>query len=197
MTEASWPFEDPPDLAVFTTPSVLDGQPIQRVHHDEDGYWTFQISEADPADISDFKIVSFALIFKLEPGLVHLAELPRGWSASRRGADWPWVWQDERPLYTLDSATERQAAFPVTFRIPPEEERRSLAVGDLVKLMFRIRTPEGTTVERMWVKVRDLQPDWNYLGTLDNDAYCHPDVHCGLTVEFTADEVIAIDRAQA
>lgn len=189
MPEAHWPFEDPPNVAVITTPAVIEeGRAVLAVWHDEDGNWIFQSDETE----YEAKIISLAYMLKLQPDLVQLADLPRGWAAWRQSPKRPWIRQDDRPLYTLDSATVTNEEFPVTFRIPTESQRRSVAVGDLVKLMFRLRTRETSVVERMWVEVGEILPDWRYTGSLANDSYTNPEVCCGMPVEFTADDIIDI-----
>ena len=95
--------------------------------------------------------------------------------------------------YTLDSAVETHREFPDTFHIPPQAERGSLRPGDLVKLMFRIQDGEFMHVERMWVIVEEVRPEF-YTGVLDNDPYCTADIHSGQKVQFHSDHVIEIDH---
>jgi|ERR1043166_1077438 hypothetical protein len=70
--------------------------------------------------------------------------------------------------YTLDNAAETHREFPATFEIPPQRERESLRVGDLVKLIFRIEFADEAHVERMWVLVSEVRPE-SYVGVLDNE----------------------------
>ncbi len=191
MSEDPWLFEDPPNLAVFTNRHVVEGACIQFVSHDEEGDWTFL---DDTCDMSEAKLVSLASILKLNPGVAILADLPRGWSASRQRGNQDWTLEDNRPLYTLDSASETNAEFPDTFPIPSSSERTSLRVGDLVKLLFRIRTQETTLVERMWVRVEEVLSETEYVGVLDNDACSTPEIRSGLHVEFEADDIVQIVR---
>ena len=95
--------------------------------------------------------------------------------------------------YTLDSAVETHREFPDTFHIPPQAERGSLRPGDLVKLMFRIQDGEFMHVERMWVIVEEVRPEF-YVGVLDNDPYCTAEIHSGQKVQFHSDHVIEIDH---
>jgi hypothetical protein len=73
--------------------------------------------------------------------------------------------------YTLDSGVERHQEAPDTFEIPPASEREALTPGQLVKLMFRIDVDGEVHVERMWVIVEEMRPEF-YVGVLDNDPYC-------------------------
>jgi hypothetical protein len=71
--------------------------------------------------------------------------------------------------WSLDDGEERHATAPGTFWIPSLEARRGLYPGCGVKLMFRIDTPRGPEVERMWVVVtRRIGDGDGYLGVLDN-----------------------------
>jgi len=96
--------------------------------------------------------------------------------------------------YTLDNGAETHREFPTTFEIPPQKDRDSLRPGDLVKLIFRIEFDDEIHVERMWVRVTEVRPEF-YLGILDNDPYCTEEIRSGMRVEFHADHVIQIDRA--
>ena len=98
--------------------------------------------------------------------------------------------------YTLDNGADTQREFPTTFEIPPQQDRESLHPGDLVKLIFRIEFADEAHVERMWVRVAEVRPEF-YVGVLDNDPYCTNEIRSGMKVEFHADHVIQIDRATA
>lgn len=197
MTQSSWPFEDPPNLGVFTTQQILEGAVIRSVFHDYDGDWTFLHHTTDSPDESEAKLVSLALILQLDPSIGELANLPREWSAFRQDRGKAWSVDDNRSLYTLDSATEANEEFPGTFPIPSQSERSSLRPGDLVKLMFRIRNLDSTLVERLWVQVEQVVNDQDYVGFLANDAFSNVEMRSGLRVEFEADDVIDINRRPA
>ncbi len=96
------------------------------------------------------------------------------------------------PAYTLDSGLDAHNASPDTFLIPPERDRRSLGRGDFAKLMFRLL--EGEAVERMWVRVEEVQPH-GYVGILDSEPQSTDTIELGTRVEFTADHVIQVQRA--
>ena len=89
--EPTWPFDDPPNVAVFTTTQVIrDGRPILHVaHDDEDGAWQFHSNE--PIRSSDTMIVSLSEVMAHDPSLAVLADLPLGGSAERSGLGQPWL----------------------------------------------------------------------------------------------------------
>ena len=88
---ADWPFEDPRNVAVFTSATILDGADwIHYVTHDEDdGAWQFHPSTA-PTSESDACLVSLDLLVQLDPTLKELSDLPFGWHAWRDAPDEPW-----------------------------------------------------------------------------------------------------------
>ena len=96
--------------------------------------------------------------------------------------------------YTLDNGAELHQRFPDTFEIPPQKERDTLNAGDLVKLIFRIEFDDDAHVERMWVLVKEVRPEY-YVGALDNDPCCTEEIRSGMRVEFHADHVIQLRRA--
>ena len=95
--------------------------------------------------------------------------------------------------YTLDSGAERHQESPDTFQLPSQLERESLKLGDLAKLIFRITDGDEVDVERMWVIVREIKPEF-YVGVLDNDPFCTDEIRCGMRIEFHADHIIQIDH---
>ena len=89
MTE-DWPFDDPPNVAVFTTTGVVrGGMPILRVtHDDDDGAWQFHTGHTVGA--GDAMIVALREIVKLDPSVRVLADLPYGWIATRASVTSEW-----------------------------------------------------------------------------------------------------------
>jgi hypothetical protein len=89
-SSASWPFSDPPNVAVITTTGILrSGDQILHVaHDDDDGTWHFN-DGAEP-DEDDAMVVTLQDIFDLDPSIAELANLPEGWAAERsaRGKAW-------------------------------------------------------------------------------------------------------------
>ena len=98
-------------------------------------------------------------------------------------------------LYTLSDAEELNRLH-TTFGIPSPETRRSVAPGNLVKLIFNIQFIDDNEalesfVERMWVKVV-TNNNGIYIGILDNDAYCTEKLASGHRVEFESKNIIAV-----
>jgi hypothetical protein len=103
--------------------------------------------------------------------------------------------------WELEDGELRHRQSPKTFYIPPGYQRYLLGKGELVKLMFRIglRDSEGQEteeVERMWVIVDRRVGLRQYVGTLDNDAYCTKAMTAGLKVVFEPRHVIQICEKQ-
>jgi len=88
---SGWRFKDPPNVAVYSTRSVVAGEmPILRVSHDEDdGAWQFL--DGQVPRIEERKVVSLAYILKLDPTVEGVADLPLGWIATRATAEDSWV----------------------------------------------------------------------------------------------------------
>jgi hypothetical protein len=85
----SWPFADRPNTASITTRQVLEGAPILLVTHDaDDGGWQFLCGTTN--DPSDARVVGLGRMYKRDPTLGELSDLPEGWRASRTSADVPW-----------------------------------------------------------------------------------------------------------
>jgi hypothetical protein len=85
-----WKFTDPPNLAVFTTQSILEGDDwISFVTHDsDDGGWQF-IGTAVVRE-QDARIVGLGEIVDLDPSIEELFDLPLGWRASRSSRTGSW-----------------------------------------------------------------------------------------------------------
>ena len=86
----TWPFTDAPNSLVYTTRGVLEeGNAILFVAHDQtDGTWQFYTEETVSA--VDARIAALGEIFSQDPGMVELADLPRGWAAVRASRAAPW-----------------------------------------------------------------------------------------------------------
>lgn len=96
-----WPFDDPPNVAVFTVRSIVEGGlPILLVTHDEDdGAWQFHDGSDQPRD-EDAMIVGLREMLDHDATIAELADLPYGWIAWRAAPDQPWQrqvqpWDDE------------------------------------------------------------------------------------------------------
>jgi hypothetical protein len=85
-----WPFDDPENVATMTVRQVIHGgKPILLVAHDaDDGMWQFLTG--DPVDIADAMLVSLREVFRIDPSIGVLADLPPGWTAQRSAIGLPW-----------------------------------------------------------------------------------------------------------
>ena len=90
MIMNTWPFSDPPNVAVFTSKTIIDKSDwIQTVTHDEgDGAWQFHPHKG--TDESEAKVVSLKTITQIDPTVLSLANLPLGWTAWRNAKDGQW-----------------------------------------------------------------------------------------------------------
>jgi hypothetical protein len=89
---ADWPFEDPRNVAVFTTADVIDRSlPVVYVTHDEDdGAWQFHSANGAPDDRAEHRLVALEEIVTQDRTIAELADLPCGWRALRSTAGAPW-----------------------------------------------------------------------------------------------------------
>ena len=85
-----WPFDDPPNLAVFTLVPIIDrSSPILLVSHDaDDGGWQFL--DGEEVAMSGVLIVWLGFMARLDPSIGQLADLPLGWDTRRADPDSPW-----------------------------------------------------------------------------------------------------------
>ena len=90
-SQGDWPFEDPKNVAVFTTKQVLQlRQPILHVSHDEDdGAWQFHAG-AQHVSAEDAMIVALEEMVEHDATICELADLPCGWIAEREGLGRTW-----------------------------------------------------------------------------------------------------------
>ena len=85
-----WPFHDPENVITMTVRQVMQGgQPILLVVHDaDDGMWQFLTGE--PLEMVDAMIVSLCGVFRIDPSVGELADMPLGWTAERSAVGQPW-----------------------------------------------------------------------------------------------------------
>ncbi len=81
-------FREERNVAVFTTRQVLEGLPILRVMHENDGEWQFLCDTTH--EVNDLRIVALEALTKRDTTLNELFQLPYGWQARRiiQNADW-------------------------------------------------------------------------------------------------------------
>lgn len=91
---SKWPFDDPINLATFTTQFVVENQhPIMLITHDEEGDWQFLCGTTNDSD--DARISCFGCMFERHPEIAQLADLPRGWLAWRQDENSPWTREEQ------------------------------------------------------------------------------------------------------
>jgi hypothetical protein len=88
----NWPFSDPPNVAVFTSVRLLEGDDwVHYVTHDEDdGAWQFH-PFSGPTSEHESAVISLAEMLNIEPRISELADLPTGWHAWRERKDGEWT----------------------------------------------------------------------------------------------------------
>lgn len=76
------------DVAVFATRQVLEGLPILRAIHEENGDWQFLCDTT--YEVNDLKVVALEELTKRDPTLNELFQLNYGWQAQRivKAAEW-------------------------------------------------------------------------------------------------------------
>lgn len=86
----SWPFNDPPNVAVFTNKRIVEKTDwIRRVTHDEDdGAWQFHPQNGTSEE--EASVVSLRTIVDIDPSILSLSDLPLGWCASRETQSGAW-----------------------------------------------------------------------------------------------------------
>jgi hypothetical protein len=87
----AWPFGDPPNTIAVTTRQMLEqGLPILLVTHDaDDGCWQMLCGTTN--DTEDARVVGLGTMYKQDPSVSQLADLPLGWRAWRPNTESPWV----------------------------------------------------------------------------------------------------------
>jgi hypothetical protein len=92
----------------------------------------------------------------------------------------------------LLSGEESHRRAPKTFWIPPERKRTNLKSGDIAKLIFDIKEPDGVFGERMWVEVSGRSGPY-YLGDLRNQPLAaRKNLKWGSAIVFLPEHVIDI-----
>jgi hypothetical protein len=86
----NWPFDDPENVVTMTVRQITHGgQPILLVSHDaDDGMWQFLTGE--PVKMADAMLVSLREVYRIDPSISELADLPLGWTAERSAVGQPW-----------------------------------------------------------------------------------------------------------
>ena len=85
-----WPFDDPENVVTMTVRQVVHGdQPILLAVRDaDDGMWQFLTG--GPVEMADAMLVSLLQVYRMDPSIGELADLPLGWTAERTAPGQPW-----------------------------------------------------------------------------------------------------------
>jgi hypothetical protein len=90
MTDTDWPFDQPRHCAVVTLRSIIfDGEPILQVFHDADDHG-WQFLDGKPIHMANAALVRLSTIVQHDPSVLHLADMPSGWCATRTDLSSPW-----------------------------------------------------------------------------------------------------------
>jgi len=94
--------------------------------------------------------------------------------------------------WVLDDARQHAAQYPYTYYKADDATIGLVAVGEFVKLSFRIvqPLPNGPGAERMWVKVESIGPGDHFVGSLGNAPKYIRDIALGDRVEFQRDNIV-------
>lgn len=200
--ESDWPFHSPPNVATLTSRHVFQGEPICYVYRDwEDGTWQFLPNRS--TELGDAMLVCLKEVYKLDESIASLADLPPGWMAHRTSDKAQWQRSKHHPFpvfadngFYLDDATAYERLYPETYQIPPEDIRKSLGVGDTVKLVFRFADEwaprQDNECERMWVEVVEVdQENERYRGELLSKPHLHSVIAAGHLLWFHPRHVFA------
>jgi hypothetical protein len=101
-----WLFSEPLETTVLTLRSILQGQPITFIEHDEEGGWHF-FDGRQFFDGSELKLVPLKKVIELDQRITELGDLPIGWRAWRDAADSPW---ERESVKTKDRTRAKTAA---------------------------------------------------------------------------------------
>ena len=100
MKSKEWPFDQGPNVAAITSTHITTGNlPILLItHYEDDHSWGFQSGR--PVTMKEAQVVAMNEIYKIDPTVAELADLPPGWSAERSSLSEIWVrtkdeWDDE------------------------------------------------------------------------------------------------------
>lgn len=103
-----------------------------------------------------------------------------------------------KPEFHLENVIENNIEFPRTFLIPNQEEIEKLDLGNLIKLIFVMESPQknGCHAERMWVKITNKQ-NGAFTGVLDNEPYYLKSIKVGDIITFKAENIAGIYGGEA
>lgn len=88
--DSEWPFSDPQNAAAFSTTKVFqENFPILLASHDVNGDWQFLCNTT--LDPKNMFVACLGCAFERDKTIAELADLPRGWLATREHVGGPWI----------------------------------------------------------------------------------------------------------
>ena len=89
FSPSEWPFGEPENTEAFTTARVIEeNHPILLVAHDDDGDWQVLCGTTNAKEQA--RAVCLGCLYERDKTIGQVADLPRGWEASRRSPHDPW-----------------------------------------------------------------------------------------------------------
>jgi hypothetical protein len=87
----AWPFDQTRNTACISTRPVFDqGHPILFAQHFEDDHsWVFGCGATKASESA--MVVAMGEVFRRDPSIVLVSDLPPGWIAQRQDIDSPWI----------------------------------------------------------------------------------------------------------
>ena len=86
----AWKFDQAPNVACIASPSLFEGYPVLiATHYEDDHSWSF--TDGEPTEAVQALVVAMSEIVDRHPDLDEIAELPPGWSATRKAVGEPWA----------------------------------------------------------------------------------------------------------
>lgn len=102
-----------------------------------------------------------------------------------------------RRSYYLENIPAKHKENPRHFLKPTDQEIADLKVGDLVRLffVFKFKTNENCTAERMWVQISEIYND-RKIGILTNIPRFIKDIKVGDSIEFKNENIATLFTEQ-
>ena len=95
MNSETWQFDQTPNTACITCPSVMNGGPVLVVtHYADDHSWAFLDGEV--ADPSQALVVAMSEVLRLHPELRAIANLQPGHTLTRESPSTQWIGSPSR-----------------------------------------------------------------------------------------------------
>jgi hypothetical protein len=88
--EEDWPFDQVPNVAAISDAAVVDGNApvLLVVHYSDDHSWAFLSGGRFTTDQG--KVIGMGTALRLDPTLSSVADLPPGWTATRKDVGSIW-----------------------------------------------------------------------------------------------------------